>query len=270
MEVSVSTVTNLRRAAALAAGLLGACSFSADYSGTHYSCDPSAPLCPAGQTCSRHGVCEGPDGSHTHDPPDAHGVESMPTPDASLETMHLSFGERPDADVRHVTADTFVVLTDPTSNFGGSDAASFDADPIQNALLRFDLTAAPPGAQVDGAELVLDIVDPLEDGECVIAPLTEAWSEYDASYALRTATLPWTTPGGTVGELVQVFDATTTGEYTVSLPVALVQGWLDAPAINQGIRFASTSPDGRGGQWTTSDSDAAEQRPLLRLTLRAP
>ncbi len=270
MECSVFSDSNRRCAAALIAALLGACSFSTDYSGTRYACDPSAPLCPSGQTCARDGFCEGPGAPQPPDPADARAVQPTPTPDAPLADIVMSFGERPGADVRHITADTYVVLTDPASNFGTSDAASFDADPVQNALLRFDLGAAPPGAQVDGAELVLVIFDPLEDGECVIAPITEAWSEDDATYALRTQTQPWSTPGGTVGQLVQVFDATTTGEYTVSLPTALVQGWLDAPATNQGVRFASTSTDGRGGQWTTSDSSAADQRPLLRLTLRVP
>jgi len=250
---------------ALAAGLLAACSFAPDYGGTRYACNPAEPVCPPDQTCGRDGWCEVP--GSPPPPPSVDAQISQPLPDAAPGTIVMSFGERPNADVRGVTSDTYLDSALPNDNFGTNTDASFDADPIRTALLRFDLSAAPAGATVEGAELTLYVFDPLETGDCVIAPIVEAWASKEATYLLRTATLPWTSAGGTVGQLVQVFTPRVAGEYTISLPIALVQGWLDDPATNLGVRFSSTSLDGRGGQWSTCNTKTSDQRPELRLTL---
>lgn len=261
--------------AALAALLVtGACSFSADYADTHYACDPRAPVCPDGQTCSRDGVCgEARGGGHHDDPdggaPDAE-VTSSSSPDAAPGVVVLTFGERPDADVRYVTRDTYVNASYPTSNFGGDGDASFDADPLQYAFLSFDLSGAPAGAQVVGAALTLYVNDPLESGDAVIAPVLESWSENSATFVMRSSNLPWAAPGGTVGQLVQIFTPRAVGTYTMTLPPSLVQSWIDQPAQNYGVRFLSTSTDGRGAVWNTSESSPSDERPLLQLTLMVP
>jgi hypothetical protein len=55
--------------------------------------------------------------------------------------------------------------------------------------------------------------------------------------------------------------------YTIVLPPTLVQGWLDDPSTNFGVRFESSSTTGRGAQWNTRENPATNTRPLLRLTL---
>jgi len=233
--------------AAIAAMALGACSFGADYSGTHYTCDPRAPSCPPGQTCSTDGTCVGPGRG---DPPDAAPASS------------------PDAAVQGVTRDTWIDVADPATNHGYDTICAFDADTTKYAFLRFVLTGAPAGARVDSAELVLYVDDPLEDGDAIIKPVTSSWNEDAMNYALRDSTDPWLAPGGDVGAIVQSWDPRTIDQtYTIVLPPNLVQGWLDNPSSNFGVRFESSSTTGRGAQWNTRENDAKDTRPLLRLTL---
>jgi hypothetical protein len=258
------------RAAIALVGLVSACSFAPDYNGTRYACNPAEPVCPPDQTCGRDGLCGVP-GSPPPPPLAVDAQISQPLPDAPPGAqIVITFGERPNDDVRGVTSDTYIDSALPNDNFGTSSDASFDADPVRTALLRFDLSAAPAGAQVDGAELSIYVFDPLETGDCVIAPITEPWAAKEATYLLRTSMAPWSEPGGTVGQLVQVFTPRTAGEYTVTLPIALVQRWLDDPVSNLGVRFASTSLDGRGGQWSTCNENTSDRRPQLRLTLTTP
>jgi hypothetical protein len=265
---------------AVLAAMLGACSFTGG-DAAQYRCDPAAPSCPSGERCSRDGYCEapgygggsGPSGSGADAMPDATELDqpdaaSASSPDAAVATTTITFGERAGTDFSGVTRDTYLDQNNPGSTFGSDDSASFDADPLRYALVRFDLSGAPAGATVVQADLVLYFYDPLEDGDCVIAPLLEGWSEKYASWALRQQTASWSMLGGTVGPEAVRFTPSSIGEYTVSLPPALVQGWLADPTTNFGVRLMSTSPDGRGGQWDTRESGHVDQRPLLRLTIR--
>jgi hypothetical protein len=261
----------------------GACSFLANYGDTHYRCDPTAPDCPMGERCSRDGFCEaagvgggsdGSGGSGSDDTPDASTSTAAPDaqiapapPDAPpVATFVRTFGERSNTDFANVTTDTYVEQDQAATNFGSDDNASFDASPLTNSLLRFDVTGAA-GHTVVKAELVVYLFDPLEDGDCVLSPIIEGWSEHKANWALRDSTNPWTTLGGTAGPEAARFTPSTTGEWTVDLPPSLVQGWIAAPGTNHGVLFTSTSTNGRGGQWYTHESNNTDQRPLLRLTL---
>jgi hypothetical protein len=261
-------------AALIVATVLVGCKFASDYSGTHYACNPAAPDCPDQQVCSPAGVCVAngngsgkPDGGTAAPGPDA----APGTPDAApVSTIDLSFGERPTAIVQGVTTDTDLDSNDLNNNHGSFDSASFDSDPLRNAVLRFELSSVPPGTQVVAARLFVYVFDPLEDGDSDIATVAEAWSEANANYLYRGKGNLWAVPGGTVNNIVTVFTPRTVGDYEITLPPATLQDWIDHPGHNDGLLFNSTSNTTRGGQWRTREYTVASQRPMLVLTLAQP
>jgi hypothetical protein len=286
MRRLVCTATSLSLAAlVLGASLwVGACSFQVDYGGTRYACDTASPLCPLGSVCSSDGFCVGPDDlPDPSDGPDGAPVPPVPPPDAAPPdgpppppeapdagpppTTMLSLGERPNANLTGVTTDTYLDQGVPTGNFGGDTGISFDADPVRYSLLRFDTRNVPAGMKVVQAQLYLYVFDPLESGDAVFQPVTEDWSEGNATYNNRKTGTSWQMAGGTVGPAAAQFTPRAEGEYVIALPPALVQAWLDLPAANFGLRLRSTSMDGRGGQFRSSESDFMDTRPLLLLTL---
>lgn len=263
---------------AAAASVAAGCAFDPPgFDGTSYACARVEPACPAGFECID-GRClaAGEPGAA----PDA-GEAAPPTgadaaaPDAPPGAATVTFGERDDADVRGVTSDTTLHLLDPTVNVGGDAFLEIDADPIKVALLRFDLSAIPPGATVVGATLDVVVFDPIESGAFRLFPLTEAWSEDAATYVLREPGVPWTGPGATapsadLTRLVAEVAPRDVAPVAIALDPAVVAGWIAAPATNQGVVWTSTSPDGRGGQLRSSEHEVAAERPLLRVTYLAP
>jgi len=277
--------------ALLASGCVGA-----DYAGTEFACTEADPVCPSGMACVA-GVCasldsvgqpDGPgsdsgdddgaddDGQATPAQPDA-GPDAPPdagTPDAGTPVaVVMTFGERTGADVSGVTRDTWLDSSDPIGAKGREEVAYTDALPPRHALIDVDISAVPVGSTVQSAHLVLVVNDPLEAGTLVAKRLLVDWSERDATYLDRNANTRWPDPGAGGDSIdptpAATFAPATVGEYRIEVAAAVVQGWVDDPASNHGLRWESTAIE-NGAGWHTRDDRDALVRPLLEVEYLPP
>lgn len=127
-------------------------------------------------------------------------------------------------------------------------------------LLRFDL-APWAGRTVDGgAQLDLAFLDMQFSSsmQVVIRPVASHWGEYSVTWANFGGSLGAPVGGG----LVLAADYSRGDRVSFSLPSALLQGWIDHPASNQGLLVSSAlgrdlvfasrefTPDGgQAGDW---------------------
>jgi hypothetical protein len=266
---------------------VAACSLSVSFEGSRYKCDPPDGECPPGSTCQADGFCSTGD-TVDADVPDADLTQPDAPPDADVPptAVTVTFGERPTSDVQGVTSETEIDSDNPTGNYGGSAEFYAGRHPTQNqiwvALLRFDLGAIPPGAQVQSASLELWTGnDPLDNGTIQWHRLNEAWTEGTgaatgptgvASYAQRAQGTPWTNMGAAFpgsSDSTIVSELATPGAltgYTFDLPTSLVQAWVSSPASNFGIAgFVSPSVDS-DCDFKSHESIQTDHRPELTVT----
>lgn len=193
--------------------------------------------------------------------------------DVPIGSGVVTFGERAAADRRNVTADAYVESANPTLNAGAALGIWGDATPFTNGLLRFDLSSLPPGTPVTAATLhVTTNIDSLESGAMQFYPVLEAWQEASATWNDRATGVAWGNAGASapgsrgvqlVGDVMPSVDFT---EYTVTLHVPTVQGWINDPAANHGLVMISTSPSGNGGMFSSSEDPSDTVRPLLEIS----
>lgn len=256
--------------AALCAVVLSACFLSApSYDQTSFSCAEPPHLCPLGYDCVN-GVCvragDAPDAAVSQPPADAAlpGADAGAATDAALATTEVVLSGSGLMD------DTYLEANNPDQNNGGHNVVSVDADPLQIGLTRYDLSSIPPAAQVVSAELVIYVNNPIEDGDLDLYRLLEDWNEYEATYNERTAGVPWSGPGAGDGTydptLVLSFAPRTVGTYTVGLPATLVQSWVTQPETNYGLVWVSTSQNGRGAVFHSSENGT--DPPIIRVRYR--
>jgi hypothetical protein len=100
------------------------------------------------------------------------------------------------------------------------------------ALLQFDLSTLPAGttaAQVSRAMLRLYCNRMDAAGQVSVQAVGGAWGEYSVTYA----TLP------SLGSAVQVASVSQAGAYVTVDVTGLVQGWISAPATNNGVALTA-------------------------------
>jgi hypothetical protein len=224
------------------------CKFEApSYEGTSYTCPPPAARCPAGYACVG-GVCVSGDDV-----------------DAAVNTTTMRV---------EVAYDTSILSDVPTQNGAALEFLEMDAAPRRVALVKFDLAAFAIDAQVVGAELHVIVIDPLETGTFQLFPLTESWTETGATWDEREAGVPWSgglsRPTLDANALLGEAAPRVAGAAAVTLDAAQVQAWIATAASNHGFAVVSTSPDGRGGRFHSSEYMTAAERPYLNVTIVAP
>jgi hypothetical protein len=284
--MSKQVVSSLHRHAAAgvilwAALSLGACQFEApSYDGTRYSCANAPFSCPGDLVCHEEACLTADELAELGDsgsPPA--GDAASPLPDsgsgvdaAPADPVTVTFGERTGADHDNGTEDTDLKLESPNENFANDTNGldiDIDADTPKVGLAKFDLEAIPPGSKVESAELLVNVIDLLENGEFIAHRLLEDWDEDQATFNQRLAGVPWTTAGAGTGSFdptpIASFAPRALGEYAVSISAAAVQRWVDDPAQNFGWRWGSTSLDGQGGKYESSRAANQALRPLLRV-----
>jgi hypothetical protein len=276
--------------AAAIALALGACQLQASLDG-RFSCSEPPHECPYGLVCDRQLQCVEPtsatadaaigpapvfDAGVTPPAPDSGAL--VPEPDASFDagevppvTLDITLGERSDALIHNVTIDSNINEDNPTANHGGAGGMGIDAQPRETGLLQFDLTSLPLGATCLSAELEMSVSDPIETGDYQIYPLLEAWVESEVTWNVRKSGRAWSDPGAGPGSRSSVPMGSTAprspGTITVTLDPVVVQQWIQDPSSNHGMAWVSTSPDGRGGEFRSSENSDATLRPLLHLVL---
>jgi hypothetical protein len=95
-------------------------------------------------------------------------------------------------------ADTGITSGDPDANLGGFPQIFIgnDTHEAKRALLRFDLTAVPPGSTITSCTLVVDVVTHNNPGSGKIHRLKQtAWVESAATWNRYDGATGWTTPG---------------------------------------------------------------------------
>jgi hypothetical protein len=129
-----------------------------------------------------------------------------------------------------LVADAHVNSARPAVNSGA--ISNLNVGGGYTALLQFDLSTLPAGttaAQVSRATLRLYCNRMDTAGLVSVQPANGAWGEYSVTFA----TLP------SLGSAVQVVSVGQAGAYVAVDVTALVQGWVSAPATNNGLALTA-------------------------------
>ena len=172
-------------------------------------------------------------------------IDAMPDAmiDAPPNSITATFGERPGSTYTGVTADGNF-SGGSMINVGGVDHVSADTATTEEALMRWSTAAIPPGAQVISATISVATANDgnlLTDGVIRVYKLNETWDEQTFTFFTRGQAL-WSTPGaqGTARDpFFAEIAATAQDRYVVTIPTAIVQGWIDNPATNAGVVITS-------------------------------
>jgi hypothetical protein len=152
-------------------------------------------------------------------------------------------------------ADAHVNSALPTVNSGAISNLNVGAG--YTALLQFDLSVLPAGttaAQVSRAMLRLYCNRMDAAGSVSVSPVEGAWGEYSVTYA----TLP------SLGSAAQVVSVDAAGAYVAVDVTSLVQGWLSAPATNNGLALTAASAV---VQFDSKENDLTGHAAVLDVTL---
>ncbi len=129
-----------------------------------------------------------------------------------------------------LVADAHVNSALPGTNSGA--ISNLNVGGGYTALLQFDLSTLPAGttaAQVSRATLRLYCNRMDTAGLVSVQPVGGAWGEYSVTYA----TLP------SLESAAQVVSVSQAGAYVAVDVTALVQGWITAPATNNGLALTA-------------------------------
>ncbi|MEO8735346.1 MAG: DNRLRE domain-containing protein [Edaphobacter sp.] len=154
-----------------------------------------------------------------------------------------------------LVADAHVNRALPSVNSGTISNLNVGAG--YTALLQFDLSMLPAGttsAQVSRAVLRLYCNRVDTAGQVSVQPVDAAWGEYSVTYA----TLPQ------LGNATQNFATSQAGTYVAIDVTALVQGWISAPATNNGLALTA---DTAGVQFDSKENDLTGHAAVLDVTL---
>lgn len=203
-----------------------------------------------------------------------------------LPAVTLHFGERDDADVSGVTYDTYLGLSSPDYNGGAhADLHTVQESMPAAALIAFDLSAIPQGSEVIDATLELwtEASGYLTSGHVEMRRVLEEWDEGAgdhsagvANWIERTPGESWAIegagpPGSSSAEILGMLEGDAPKEaYSVSIPTDVVQGWLDAPATNHGLRLAAVDYGEDYAWYLSSEYWDATRRPALFVSFLPP
>jgi hypothetical protein len=195
------------------------------------------------------------------------------------DPVTLSFGEGDDDDVNGVTRDAFVSAAAPDTNWGTHADLHFGENGAVVAVLAFDVSAIPAGSTAVEAtlELVTEAGAAEMDGTVTAYAILEAWEPGDenanpgaVNWTMRTATEDWTNPGVGVGShdpapLSSINPYEDETAYSIEIPAALVQAWIDDPSQNHGVVLHSQGISNTGWFYSMEIWDPA-RRPSLSVT----
>jgi hypothetical protein len=176
-------------------------------------------------------------------------------------------------------ADTKLAQRATSTNYGGAATLQADGDEPAgsgkdtSALVRWNLSAIPAGSKVRSASVTLNVTNTsTETYEAY--ELRRPWVQTAATWLLYAASRPWEIAGanGSLDRAAQPAGTVTPsakGKLTFALSPALVQGWLDNPATNNGIVIADTV-NTDGFDFSSRESSTSGVRPQLNVTYAAP
>lgn len=169
----------------------------------------------------------------------------------------------------------------PQQNWGADELVNFGSYlGVHNArpVFEFDLSAAPP--QFPLTQAILTLTQRITFGvhhryRAHVKRLTEPWHEMEVTWLNRTATEPWSIPGGVFVDTGASTVFTTQQVYApVDIDVtALVGGWLDHTYPNFGLLLMPDTlyvdppgtPTNNYAAFVTSDHTLSAYHPKLTL-----
>ena len=175
------------------------------------------------------------------------------------------------------TRDGYISQNSPASDFGSSVDVLLDGDDPPgsgndlSALLKWDVSSIPAGSIVESVEIEIEVFN-VSSGPYELYEAKRNWVEAGASWNNYSVGNPWETAGAqgandrgstALGAVV----AGVTGPSAVTLNaagVALVQGWVDNPATNQGL-IAANSTVTNGLDFRSREYATATLRPKLTI-----
>lgn len=175
-----------------------------------------------------------------------------------LRTLVFQDGVSPDPSYAG-TRDTTIAQLAPAENRGGDAQLTLHrpVEGVETSLLRFDLSAIPPGSKVVAAELTLFVTGALAPPGWRLHELRRPWEELEATWKSSS-------PGaGERGRVLGLLAPTATGSVTIPLDEAVVQQWIAGP--NFGLVF---TPLGGSARWGLESRETArpERRPRLSVS----
>ncbi|UVS79156.1 DNRLRE domain-containing protein [Actinokineospora sp. UTMC 2448] len=179
------------------------------------------------------------------------------------------------------TADTTIAANLPTANHNqvagqpwlmvGNNSGTYGKS---RALVRYDLSAIPPGTEVVDADLSIWGFYTYGSGAVFDGhPLTRPFTESQATWNQAATGVPWTAPGG---------DAAAAADHVIGIQdrptwhiwenAAMAQAWVDNPAANHGFMVKVRDEAGAGQRVLLHSDEAGEPmlRPNLAVTYRMP
>jgi hypothetical protein len=177
------------------------------------------------------------------------------------------------------SADTQIVENAPTKNYGAATSLGVNGNfpsgsgKDEFALVRWDLSGIAPHTQVSSALVTLNVTTASSQTYQAYV-LKKPWVESAATWNVYSSGKPWQVAGakGSLDREATVAGSITPsvkGKNTLTLPLAVVQGWVDNPATNQGIIIANPSST-RGFNFNSREVADPTRRPQLTLNLSPP
>jgi hypothetical protein len=154
-----------------------------------------------------------------------------------------------------LVADAHVNSALPSVNSGAISNLNVGAG--YTSLVQFDLGVLPAGttsAQISRAVLRLYCNRVDAAGQVSVQPVDAAWGEYSMTYA----TLP------PLGSAVQAISVSQAGSYVTVDVTAQVQGWIAAPATNNGLALTANAA---AVQFDSKENDLTGHAAVLDVTL---
>ena len=154
--------------------------------------------------------------------------------------------------VLNPTADSLVSSANPTTNYGGQTTFGVAAGQSMS-YLDFDVSKVPAKAKIDKATLKLNQTFSFVTASILLHLIGDPWGELLITYQNAPQVLP--NPQAT---------GQTTGAGSFNTDVtALVQAWVDSPAVLHGLRISATS-----GLASFSSRESGANGPSLTIIYR--
>src|SRR5919107_1733957 len=174
------------------------------------------------------------------------------------------------------SADTQIVENAPTKNYGAATALGVNENDQSSigkdkfALVKWDLSGIAPGTQISSASVTLNVTNSSTETYQAYE-LNRPWVESAATWNVYSSGEPWEVAGakGPLDKEATVAGSITPsvkGKNTLTLPLEVVQDWVDHPATNKGIIIANPSST-RGFNFNSREATDPTQRPQLTLDL---